>query len=276
MTRQVFRFSMALSVVAFMTCTNSARAQKDSISPQNWGGQPSWPQQPSSNWSGQQNQDSVQQPGPAGTAPGWSARPGTSGWVQRPGPAGAVPGWAQPGPPQGMRPGTTWSQQAGSNWAQQQSQNWAEQQARNAEMTRQALQSQANQAPRPQVVQYERWKQEWVQQHPGEPVPNLGELEKLHHDEIMSNIQRDGAAMWARRRQEVQAKYQMARQVQERRNAAQHVSWTKQQWDRWDKQYDQDQQQQARDYVNAFGKMGEDARIEQANREHRQSLGLDY
>ena len=143
-------------------------------------------------------------------------------------------------------------------------------------MTRQALDAQAHQAPRPQVAQYERWKQQWAQQHPGEPVPNLGELEKLHRDEITGNIKRDGAAMWARRRQEVQARYQMARQLQERKNAAQHITWTKQQWAQWDKQYDQEQRQVAEDYLKGVAQGGEEARIEEANRQYRQSLGLDH
>lgn len=143
-------------------------------------------------------------------------------------------------------------------------------------MTREALQRQANQAPRPQVVQYERWKQEWQQQHPGEPLPNMGELEKLHHDEIMSNIKRDGADMWASRQQELRAKHQMAREMQEKKNAAQGITWSQAQWAQWERQYDGDQRQQAQDYVNAWGKMGEDARIEQANREYRKMMGLDY
>jgi hypothetical protein len=276
MTKQFVRLSMTLSLSAILMCMNSAHAQKDSTA-QNWGGQPSLTQQPTTDSATQPRINGVRQPGPAGARAGWGAQPGTSNWIQRPGPAGAMPGWgAQPGMTSGQRPGTTWSQQPASGGSQNQSQNWAEQQARNAEMTRQALQAQANQAPRPQVAQYERWKQEWAQQHPGEPLPNMGVLEKMHRDEITTNIRQDGAAMWARRRQEVQARYQMAKQMQQSKNAAQHVTWTQQQWTQWDKQYDQEQRQAAQDYINAAAQSGADARAEAANTEYRKSLGLDH
>jgi hypothetical protein len=292
MTKTVFHLSVLLSVTASLLGPNLAYAQKDSG--QVWSPQMGPPglQQPGAITQGQQsNPYGVGQPGPnsfAQQGPYWAPQRGPNAFAQRTGPVGAQqgPDWAPPTRPNtfgfgqpgsgGDRPGTTWSQSGGSNLGQSQAQSWAEQQARNAEMTKQALQAQANAPVRPQVAQYERWKQEWAQQHPGEPLPNMPTLERLHHGEIMSNIQQQGQDMWARRRQEVQARYQMARNMQTNKNAAAHVTWSKQQWAQWDKQYDQEQHQNAIDYVNNFAKAGEDARMEEANRQYRQSLGLDH
>jgi len=43
----------------------------------------------------------------------------------------------------------------------------------------------------PQVLQAQRWQQEWRQQHPNEPMPTLGALEKLHRQEILQNMNQD-------------------------------------------------------------------------------------
>ena len=102
-----------------------------------------------------------------------------------------------------------------------------------------AMAQQAQQAPRPQVQQYERWKQEWYQQHPNEPLPIFPVLEKMHHGEIIQNMNNDFALMRQRRQAELQHEYQLSKQHQEQINAAQHVTWTAAQWKNWDREYDQ-------------------------------------
>jgi len=119
----------------------------------------------------------------------------------------------------------------------------------------------------PQVEQAERWKQEWRQQHPNEPVPNLGVLEKLHQNEIMANMNRGFAEMRQRRQAELQRNYLMAKQHQQQVLAAAHVTWTAQQWQEWDRQYDLEQQRRAQDYLKAAALAGEMAREEAARDE---------
>jgi len=119
----------------------------------------------------------------------------------------------------------------------------------------------------PQAQQMERWKQEWRQQHPNEPVPNMGVLEKLHRDEITANMNRGFAAMRQRRQEELRRNYLMARQHQQQVLAAAHVTWTPQQWQQWDREYDLEQQRQAEDYIKAWNLAGEMAREEKAREE---------
>jgi hypothetical protein len=174
---------------------------------------------------------------------------------------------AQQQPPPG------WSEQHPLTPAQQQqARNWADQQARNAAMTKAALARQAQQPVRPQVLQYQRWENEWKQQHPGQPTPNLGVLEHMHEKELVANTRADGQRMWAARQAELKANYLKARQMQQQRNAAQHVTWNSQQWANWDKAYDQQMHQQAIDYEHAREQAGEILRAqmeEQARREGR-------
>ena len=170
-----------------------------------------------------------------------------------PGPPG---GWAPeqhiPGPPG----------QNNSSFQQQQNNSWAQQQANNQRMQAAAMAQQAQQAPRPQVQQYERWKQEWYQQHPNEPLPILPVLEKMHHGEIIQNMNNDFALMRQRRQAELQHEYQLSKQHQEQINAAQHVTWTAAQWKNWDREYDQQKRQEAQDYLNAIKQAGEMQREE--------------
>jgi hypothetical protein len=171
-----------------------------------------------------------------------------------PGPPG---GWAPeqhiPGPP---------GQINGSFQQQQQSNSWAQQQADNQRMQAAALAQQAQQAPSPQVQQYERWKQEWYQQHPNEPLPIMPVLEKMHRGEIIQNMNNGFAQMRQRRQEELQRNYQMSKQHQEQINASQHVTWTAAQWKNWDTEYDRQQQQQAQDYLDNIKKAGEMQREE--------------
>lgn len=114
----------------------------------------------------------------------------------------------------------------------------------------------------PQVQQAERWKAQWRQQHPNEPVPNLGVLEKLHRDEIIANMNRGFADMRQRRQAQLQQNYLMAKQHQQQILAAQHITWDAAQWQEWNRQYDAEQQQRARDYLEAVKQAGEMARLE--------------
>lgn len=114
----------------------------------------------------------------------------------------------------------------------------------------------------PQVQQAERWKQEWRQQHPNEPMPSFGELEKLHRQEIISNMNRDFAKMRQERQAKLKRDYLFSKQIQQRKLAEQHITWTARQWKQWDKEYDQAMQQRAQDYLKAVEQAGEMARIE--------------
>ena len=141
-------------------------------------------------------------------------------------------------------------------------------------MTKAALAQQAQQPVRPQVLQYQRWQNEWRQQHPGEAMPSLGVLEHMHENELVANTQADGQRMWAARQAQLKANYQTARQMQERKNAAQHVTWNSQQWENWDKAYDQQMHQQAIDYEHAREQAGEELRAEMAEQARREGRGF--
>jgi hypothetical protein len=148
----------------------------------------------------------------------------------------------------------------GTSAAQADSPTGAQQQAHNQELQRQALQQQA---PSPQVQQFARWKQEWVQQHPNQPIPSLGVLEHLHEGEIMANANAGFAKMRQDRQAQLQQDYQRATQNQQRTLAAQHITWSAQQWEDWDREYDLLMQQRANDYLEALKQAGEMEREEQ-------------
>jgi hypothetical protein len=145
--------------------------------------------------------------------------------------------------------------------------SWAEQQARNAEMQRQALQQQqVQQVNNPRIGQYERWKQEWLQTHPGQPVPSMGVLEHMHEGQIIQQSNEGFAKMRAQRQAQLQAEYQMVKRNQEQQLAAQHITWTAQQWQAWDREYDQQHKQRAQEYLDAVKYAGEMEREEQRRR----------
>jgi hypothetical protein len=123
----------------------------------------------------------------------------------------------------------------------------------------------------PQVQQSQRWQREWRQQHPNEPMPNFAELEKLHRQEITDNMHAGFAKMRQARQAELQRNYQMSRQNQEQKLAAQHITWSAQQWKDWDRDYDLQQQQRAQDYLKAAAQAGEFARAEKAREEEEKA-----
>jgi hypothetical protein len=103
----------------------------------------------------------------------------------------------------------------------------------------------------PQAAQARRWEQEWRQQHPNEPMPSFGALEKMHRQEIIANTNRGFDAMREARQQQLKREYLMARQLQQQQLNARHVVWSPQQWQRWDQQYVQEHQQAAQALFNA-------------------------
>lgn len=128
--------------------------------------------------------------------------------------------------------------------------SWQEQQVRNREMQSQALQQQAQQGYSPQVSQGQRWEDEWRQQHPGQPMPNFGQLEKMHRGEITANMNAGFDRMRQARQAELQRNHNWARDLQMKQNAEQHVTWSPAQWRQWDQRYDNEQKQNAQDYLN--------------------------
>ncbi len=118
-----------------------------------------------------------------------------------------------------------------------------------------------------QVQQAERWKQEWRQQHPNEPMPSFGALEKLHRKEIISNTNQDFAKMRQERQAKLKRDYLLSKQNQQRKLASQHITWTAEQWKQWDREYDLAMQQRAQDYLKAVELDGEMARAEKAREE---------
>ncbi|MGA9027458.1 MAG: hypothetical protein WB440_15500 [Steroidobacteraceae bacterium] len=116
----------------------------------------------------------------------------------------------------------------------------------------------------PQVQQTLRWQQEWRQQHPSEPMPNPGELQKLHRQEIINNTNQGFAKMRQARQAKLQHDYLLSKQHQAQILASQHITWTPQQWKEWDRQYDLQQQRIAQDYLKAAAMSGQMAREEAA------------
>src|ERR1700689_5890452 len=119
----------------------------------------------------------------------------------------------------------------------------------------------------PQVLQAQRWQQEWRQQHPNEPMPTLGPLEKLHRQEILQNMNQEFAKMRQERQAQLQREYLLSKQHQQQILESQHVTWTPQQWKEGDRQYDLAQHQKAQDYLNAVRQAGEMSRTEMAQEE---------
>ena len=119
----------------------------------------------------------------------------------------------------------------------------------------------------PQVLQTQRWQQEWRLQHPNEPTPTPGALQKLHRQETLENINQGFVKMRQERQAQLQREYLLSKQSQQRILDSQHISWTPQQWKEWDRQYDLAQQQKAKDYLKAVAEAGEMSKTEMAREE---------
>ena len=116
--------------------------------------------------------------------------------------------------------------------------------------------------PMESTLKLQRWTEEWKQQHPGQPVPNAGLIEKMHSAEIKQQIQQSGREMWAKRQADIRADYQAARHRQELQNQANHVTWTAGQWAQWNDSYQAARKAEAAAYMNGSGMSGEMARKE--------------
>lgn len=130
---------------------------------------------------------------------------------------------------------------------------------------RQQMQKAQNKSP--QVLQAERWEREWKEQHPGQPVPNMGVLQKLHRQETLATMNAGFAQMHARRQAELRRAHDMSRNHQAKILADQHITWTPQQWQAWERQYDREQRQRAQDYLNAQRQAAEIDRMERERQE---------
>lgn len=121
----------------------------------------------------------------------------------------------------------------------------------------------------PQVLQAQRWEREWKEQHPGQPVPNQGVLQKLHRQETMANINAGFAKMRADRQAELRREHQLSRRNQEQKNAAQHITWTPQQWQAWERLYEQEHKKKAEDYGKARQQAAEFAQRQREQEEEQ-------
>lgn len=128
----------------------------------------------------------------------------------------------------------------------------------------------------PDAVQRLRWEQEWRQQHPGEPMPNPGQMQKLHRGEIIANTNAGFARMRAQRQAQLQHEYQVTRAHQAQVNAQNHVTWTPAQWQAWDRQYDRAQQQKAEDYKRGVEQAGEINRMEREHDEQQRIYNAQH
>ncbi len=123
----------------------------------------------------------------------------------------------------------------------------------------------------PQVQQRLRWEAEWRAQHPGQALPNAGQMQKLHGAEIQAQIRAGGAKMWADRQAELRRQHERARADQQRQLDARHVRWTPAQWQQWERDYTLARKKEAEDYGKAVALSGEMARQEH-EREEQEKL----
>lgn len=112
-----------------------------------------------------------------------------------------------------------------------------------------------------------RWQAEWRAQHPGEPMPNDGKLQKLHRDELIQQSNADWAAGRKLRQQELRREYLLSRANQQHINEKNGVKWTDAQWRAWDQRYSDEHKKQAEDFARNWEMMGEMARQRAAQEE---------
>jgi hypothetical protein len=156
--------------------------------------------------------------------------------------------------------------------------SWQEQQIRNKERERQMMQEQgqqgySSQGLTPQAQQAARWQREWTEQHPGEPMPSFGKLEKMHRGEIIQGINSTWNQTRQNRQNELRSNYLLSRRNQEQKLAAQHVTWSPQQWSNWDTEYRQQMQQHAKDYLEGVRQAGEIWQYQEDERKRRETYG---
>jgi hypothetical protein len=119
----------------------------------------------------------------------------------------------------------------------------------------------------PDAAQAQRWRREWQEQHPNQPVPNAGVLQKLHRQETHDNINAGFDKMRRERQAELLRNYQLSRQHQQEILARQHLTWTAGQWRDWNRQYDAGLRAQVRSYEQGKAINAEIMEMERQRRE---------
>jgi hypothetical protein len=117
-----------------------------------------------------------------------------------------------------------------------------------------------------------RWQAEWRTQHPGEPMPNDGVLQKLHRDELIQQSNADWVAGRQKRQEELRREYLLSRYNQQQINAKSGIKWNDAQWRAWDRRYSDEHKKQAEDFAKAWALMGEMARERAAQEEYERYL----
>jgi len=112
----------------------------------------------------------------------------------------------------------------------------------------------------------DRWQKEFRRDHPGEQMPNDGQLQKMHRDELIAQTNKDMAKGRELRQQELRHEYLLLRHNQMQVNAKNGVTWTDAQWRAWDEEYNRQREDEARAWLQAWYQMGQLAR-EQAIQE---------
>jgi len=212
----------------------------------------------SNNFNPQPNKQTWAQPiTPSREQPASVSRPGATGYN-----AGAYAP-SQQNSAAGLRPGAYIPAQQNFPHASPSSfPSWETQQLQNQQMQNAALAAKEMQPQSPGALKLDAWKREWMQQHPGEPVPTGGALEKMHRAEILQTMNQDFAQMRANRQAALQRDYLRAKTQQQQELAARHVTWSSAQWQNWDREYDQGQRQNAQDYLNGVKQVGDMEREE--------------
>lgn len=112
-----------------------------------------------------------------------------------------------------------------------------------------------------------RWQAEWRAQHPGEPMPNDGVLQKEHRGELIQLMDAGAQAGHQQRQEELRREHLLSRYNQQQINKKNGVTWTDAQWLAWDKRYNDEHRQNAEDFVRNWAAMGEMARQQAAQEE---------
>jgi hypothetical protein len=144
--------------------------------------------------------------------------------------------------------------------------SWQDQQIRNKQREQQLMQQQAAQPVNSSILQSQRWENEWRQQHPGQPMPNAGQLQKMHSAEIQGNIKNGWAQMRQRQAVKANEEYQMATEISKRNAARDGVTWSKAQFER---DYDQSHKDQADAYLESVRQSREISDTEAEDRRFR-------
>jgi hypothetical protein len=113
-----------------------------------------------------------------------------------------------------------------------------------------------------------RWQAQYRAEHPGQPMPNDGVLQKLHRDELIKQTNADWDAGRKERQDELKREYLLSRYNQQQINTKNGVKWTDAQWRAWDQRYSDEHQKQAEDFAKSWALMGEMARQQAMQEEH--------